>query len=339
MNFEERLLDRYYIDINSKRKVRGGFLCETEQGLLQLTNVNGSASKIPYVDYICKGLAENGREHIDSILLDKEGGFVNSDRDQGSFVLKKWFMGRNCDVRRNGEIFQAVRELAHLHLQLQLVSCGINQMQRDLVYDTRWDNFNTMNLIQRYKRHNAEMNKVRNYIRKKTCKGPFEFLYLKEFEGVYKKAKEITNELELSEYQELHSGAISDLCISHGDYNYHNVLFVGPRTVVTNFTKFKIDVQVSDLYNFLRKIMEKRGWDVYLGGDIISAYEEVRMLSDAECEYIKLRLSYPEKFWKVTNQYYNSNKAWVSDQLVSKLTREVGQLCIKEEFVERLFNK
>ncbi len=339
INFEERILDRYYIDVNSKRKVRGGFLLETEQGLFQLSNISGSAKKIPYVDYICRNLEENGRTNIDRILVDKEGDFVNTDRDQGDFVLKKWFMGRSCDVRRNGEIFQAVRELATLHLQLQEVSQQIIKMQKALDYDIRWDNYVNMDLVSRYKRHNAELNKVRRFIRGKTHKGPFEFLYLNEFETVYKRATEITKELEVSEYPRLHNMAVGAMSFVHGDYNYHNVLFTGPHTVITNFNKFKIDVQVADLYNFLRKVMEKRGWDVYLGGDIISAYEEVRMLSDAECEYIRIRLSYPEKYWKVTNQYYNSNKAWVSDQIVEKLVREANQMCIKQEFVERLFNK
>lgn len=339
INYEERLLERYYIDVNSKRKIRGGFQCDTEQGLLQLSNVQGSTRKIPYLNHICKSLEENGRKYIDSLVPDKDGEYVNSDREHGAFVLKKWYMGRTCDIRRNGEIFQAVRELATLHKQLQMVSQELLLMQKDLAYDTRWDDFINTNLVTRYEKHNMEFSKVRNYIREKSNKGAFEFMYLKEFDRVYEQAKEVTRELKDSEYSLIHSSSVETLQITHGDFNYHNVLFVGPHTVITNFSKFKIDVQVADLYNFLRKVMEKRGWDVYLGGDIISAYEDVRMLSDTECEYIRLRLSYPEKYWKVTNQYYNSNKAWLSEQIVGKLEREVQQMCIKNEFVEKLFNK
>lgn len=339
INYEERLLERYYIDLNSKRKIRGGFQCETEQGLLQLSNIQGSARKIPYVNHICKSLEENGRGFIDTILVDKSGGVVNADRENGDFVLKKWFMGRPCDIRRNSEIFESVRELANLHIQLQLVSKEVLQMQKDLAYDARWDDFINVDLVSRYEKHNMEFNKVRNYIRDKSCKGDFEFMYLGQFDSVYNQALKVTNELKESDYLSLYGDAIKNIQISHGDYNYHNVLFAGPNTIITNFTRFKIDLQVADLYNFLRKVMEKRGWDVYLGGDIISAYEDVRMLSDAECEYIRLRLSYPEKYWKVTNQYYNSNKAWLSNQIVGKLEREIEQMCIKSEFVEKLFNK
>ena len=54
----------------------------------------------------------------------------------------------------------------------------------------------------------------------------------------------------------------------HGEYNYHNILMIQGdynyrkepyRIATTNFEKFKPDVQVEDLYYFLRKVMEKHG--------------------------------------------------------------------------------
>lgn len=338
-HFEERLLEQYHIDIHSKRRVRGGFVCDTEQGLLLLSNVNGAAKKVTYINHLCNQLAEGGRENIDVMLLDKEGKYVNSDREQGDFVLKKWYIGRECDIRRNMELFHAVRELAKLHIEMQEVSNNILEMQKDLEEDKRWNNFVNENLIGEYERHNIQLNKVRNYIRGKRRKGRFETLYVREFDMVYEEALRITNELKESDYASIYKHAVDELQLVHGDFNYHNILFTGSNITITNFNKFKIDLQVADLYNFMRKVLEKRGWDVYLGADLISAYEEVRMLSDAECEYIRLRLSYPEKYWKITNAYYNSNKAWVSDQIVDKLEKEIRQMCIKAEFVEKLFNK
>lgn len=338
-NFEERLLERYYIDVQSKRKIRGGFICNTEQGILQLSKVTGSAKKLPYINYINNALEESGERFVDTILPDKEGELTNSDRDQGEFVLKKWFMGRECDIRKNSELFAAVRELAMLHCRLRQVSSKVLLMQSDLEYDTRWDDFISQDLVTEYDRHNVQLNKVRNYIRKKANKGKFDFLYLEHFDDVYGQAVHVTDELRSSQYIPMYKNGVEEMQIVHGDFNYHNVLFVGSSVTISNISKFKIDVQVADLYNFLRKVLEKRGWDVYLGADLISAYEEVRMLSDAECEYIRLRLSYPEKYWKITNSYYNSNKAWVSDQIVGKLEKSIAQMCIKKEFVEKLFNK
>lgn len=338
-NYENKLLERYYIDVNGTRKVREGFLCDTKQGTLMLKELKSCSKKAPYVDYICKQLKENGFEYVDNMLVDIDGGLVNTDREHGDFVLKQWFMGRECDVRRKNELKEAARTLARLHNTMEQVSLQLNTMQKDLVYDSRWDNFIKGNLVHEYARHNSQLRKVRNYIRKKVTKGPFEQVYLKEYEGVYELACKITEELNKSQYNQLYQQAIKEKQLVHGDYNYHNILFTGPNVALTNFEKFKIDVYVSDLYNFLRKVMEKRSWDVALGVDILEAYEDERLLSVAECEYISLRISYPEKFWKITNYYYNTNKAWATEKNAQKLMSVVEQIGEKQAFVEKLFKK
>jgi len=36
-------------------------------------------------------------------------------------------------------------------------------------------------------------------------------------------------------------------------------------------------------------------------------------------------LAYPEKFWKITNSYYHSGKAWIPAKNVEKLSLSVAQ--------------
>ena len=38
---------------------------------------------------------------------------------------------------------------------------------------------------------------------------------------------------------------------------------------MTNFGHFRFDVQVADLYRFMRKILEKYNWDPQLGKDML----------------------------------------------------------------------
>ena len=45
-----------------------------------------------------------------------------------------------------------------------------------------------------------------------------------------------------------------------------------------------------------------------------------------ELEYLKNRLMYPEKFFKVANSYYHSNKAWISIKNVEKMQMAVRQM-------------
>ena len=70
---------------------------------------------------------------------------------------------------------------------------------------------------------------------------------------------------------------------------------------MTNFDKWNFDIQVGDLYRFMRKILEKHQWDLDLGRKILLAYQQVRPLSREEVENLRIRLSYPDKYCKLAN--------------------------------------
>jgi hypothetical protein len=74
-------------------------------------------------------------------------------------------------------------------------------------------------------------------------------------------------------------------------------------------------------------MMEKNQWNVPLGMGLIKAYERVRALSGEEWQLLYGILLFPEKFWKVSNHYYNSHKAWVSERDIQKF----GQIIAAEQ--------
>lgn len=104
----------------------------------------------------------------------------------------------------------------------------------------------------------------------------------------------------------------------HGSYSYHNVLFVGKDLAVTNFDRAEIGIQVRDLYDFLRKVMEKNGWQAEFGKSLIDAYDRERKLEETERRVLYAMLLYPEKYWKLVNFYYNSRKSWMSAKNLEK---------------------
>ena len=61
-------------------------------------------------------------------------------------------------------------------------------------------------------------------------------------------------------------------------------------------------------------------------------------LTEREMEYLKIRLAYPEKFWKTANAYYRSNKAWISAKSIEKLTTAIAQTREKERFLNQIFS-
>ena len=190
---------------------------------------------------------------------------------------------------------------------------------------------------------------MRAFIRKRRNKGKFEALFLQHFEKMIRLATRAAEQLETSGYETLYEQSICGKRLVHGDYNYHNVLMPAGghgtsdgwgcrgRGATTGFEHFRMDVQVLDLYYFLRKVMEKHHWDVKFGDAMLEMYSRIRPLSQAEIEYISLKLIYPEKFWKVANAYYQSNKAWIPEKSVEKLETAIRQTEEKMRFVEQIF--
>ena len=99
-------------------------------------------------------------------------------------------------------------------------------------------------------------------------------------------------QLEDSGYTQLYENTLEHGFVCHGEFNQHNVLMVreknGEKAIaVTNFDKWGFDVQMVDLYQFMRKILEKHDWNIPLGKSMVQAYEEIRPLSKREKENLK----------------------------------------------------
>ena len=142
-----------------------------------------------------------------------------------------------------------------------------------------------------------------------------------------------------SDYEKLRDKAGEEGLLCHGEYNQHNVLLCKNQAAVTNFDHFSFDMQISDLYCFMRKILEKYNWDVFLARRMLEQYDKIRPISSGEWENLQIRFTYPEKYWKLANYYFSHNKAWISGKNTEKLEKVIAQKKIWGDFPENCFGK
>jgi CotS family spore coat protein len=174
------------------------------------------------------------------------------------------------------------------------------------------------------------MVKIKNYVKSRKRKNEFEMKFQSEYPHFTAQAQA---SVELLAECEKNSPGRS-LC--HGDFNQHNVVNTGHGWQIVNFEKVNYSSPISDLSNFLRKMMEKNDWDKELGLSLIRAYDRVRPLSSGEYRQLYALLLFPEKFWKLANHYYNSHKAWVSGRNIEKLDRMMEQEGRRGQFLDCL---
>ena len=217
----------------------------------------------------------------------------------------------------------AVRLLAGLH--------NATEQYPDEVPEFVKMNPNALLLL--YEKHNRELRQVRNYIRGRKQKNEFEEMFMRQFAGFFEKAQAVTEQLQNMEIRE----ELTGFC--HGDYNQHNVIFSREGVAIVNFLNFSYQIRVSDLSNFVRKMMEKNNWNTSLGMELIGAYDSVRKLKPQEFSYLYFYLAYPEKFWKIANHYSQSHKAWLSGRNTEKLSKVITQEGAREHFLQTLAGK
>ena len=126
------------------------------------------------------------------------------------------------------------------------------------------------------------------------------------------------------------------LFLCHGDLDQHHILPGKQEAVFIEFSQMHLGHQVSDLYRFMRKVMEKHGWDEYLGGAMLDAYDAVQPMGAKERQYLYFLFLYPEKYWKQLNYYYNANKAWIPEKNVEKLKTLESQKEARGRFLSRI---
>jgi len=308
-----KILEQYDLKVYSTRRGRSSFICETNQGLKLLTEFRGSAKKLHFQNRLLQHLRLFGYQNVDMVMENIEGSLVSKDRDETVYVVKDWYEGRECDTKSEKDILSAVRNLAHLHGILELPA------------EKEEESYVGLSLPNEFERRNRELKKVRSYIRGRQQKGSFELCFLDSFSLFFEQALESAECLSQSEYPLLYQKSLEKGLLCHGEYNQHNILIFREEIATTNFNRCKYDVQTGDLYQFLRKILEKQNWNPNIGMAVIEEYDKTKGLSRQEMNDLKIRLTYPEKFWKLANHYYNRNKAWIPGKNVEKLKIMIDQ--------------
>jgi CotS family spore coat protein len=312
----EQILSEYPKEFTGHMKGRGSILALDSEGIYLLKEYQGSVRRLEYLAQVLEYL-KGQRFLAEELVRTKTGEACVRDVDGRVYFLRKTWQGRECDTRNDQEILGVIRNLARLHLLLGECPC-----------ENPWEQLPAGSPAQK---HTRELKKVKNYLRGKKKKNEFEIEFLRGYPHYLEQATQV---IELEKELQIPADA-RRLC--HGDVNQHNLLFTEKGLALVGFEKLGMDLWVSDLTNFMRKILEKQGWNGGLGMDMVMAYNGVRELAPWELKQIYLRLLYPEKFWKIVNHYYNGRKTWVSGRDIEKLRRLSEQESAREEFLSMLF--
>lgn len=310
------VLSQYGLTAKTVTRGRGILICDTEEGLRAISPHHGSEAKLQMQHDIQQHCREAGFPYVDQVIKNQEGNVLSKDEEETVYLMRDWFLGKECDTRSGAEILECTETMARLHQVLHMEKA---------------ETIHSSDLVEECARHNRELRKIRKYIQKKKKRNEFEEVMAKSISQFLEQGEKAVEGMEKEGYRELLQEHGEQIC--HGECTQHNFLFVRDGVAVTNFEHFNWGLQIADLSHFMRKILEKHQWDKELGREMIASYQSMRKLSQGELKNLMLLLSYPWKYWKVANYYANSNKVWISPKNVEKLKKSISLWEPWKEFV------
>lgn len=322
------LLAQYDVVVYRAGRIKGAWILETDQGMKQLGSCSYSEGKVRFEQRLKEYVTEQGFHTVDQFVPSREGNFLVQGPYNEMFVMRNWFSGEECDAKNREHVLQAVRVLARLH-------CAMHHME---LSEEEKRFCRQPELPQMLEKRNKELRRVRTYIRSKKQKSFFEQKFLSQFDMQYAMAEQAGEILDAEEYREAYRTALEQGVMLHGNYTHHSIQFLAKgNQLVTGFERAENGIQIPDFYLLFRKMMEKWDWDVSLGDSMISEYDKIRRITEIEWKLLKVLLVYPEKFWKVANQYYNNRKSWIPEKNMQKLLQTMEQADRKEESIRAIF--
>lgn len=206
---------------------------------------------------------------------------------------------------------------------------------KENVIEKDMDDFDIENT---FVRHNKELKKIQKFIMGVKRKNAFENLFLQVFWDYYRQGVECVEML--SQVLKKEDGVSAENIfqnhygICHGSYNQHNVILDDKSEAIVHFERFSRGNQLNDLYQFARKVMEKNHFGFTQLEDIFKTYGEQLELTTEDYRYMYILFSYPEKFWKIANSYYNTSKAFLSPKYLEKLETVILQETEKHSMLQ-----
>lgn len=319
------ILEQYDFSVERTWKGRGAILFEANGIIYILKEYKGASDRLSFIaDRLIK-IRENGFSEIEEIIPNKEGNYFCTDYDRTTYIVKRYFTAKECNIREKQDCLEAIHALGRLHKAMTGIVVGEPAK------------VDSLPLMYEIDKRNTELARVRKYLKSKSQKSEFELFLQTHYDYFYEKAMAVAEQLKKEDISGWCKNIEDEQSYCHGDYQYHNILMDESGCHIINFEKISPDNPVKDVYLFTRKLLEKNNWDLVLGRELLHTYNEVRPIREEDLLQLKYRFLYPEKFWKIVNYYFNSSKAWISCKNTEKLEAILQQEDNKNALIQTMF--
>ncbi|HBC96035.1 MAG TPA: CotS family spore coat protein [Clostridium sp.] len=207
------------------------------------------------------------------------------------FIMTPWIIGVKCSYDDSLHLLYAISNLSKMHL----VSKNFFPIDGSKL------RVNFENIYISFQKHLNQLLNCSNLAFK--YKDKFSTLFLRYFEINFMLAKISARISSNINYKNL------SVSLCHLDYVNKNIIFDEENNIwVIDFDKCSIDYCAHDISYFFRRFLKRNStnWRLDTTISCLELYEKTFPLTLDDYKYIISYLSFPQKFWKISRDYYNN---------------------------------
>lgn len=318
---DKDISEQYMIKIKSVVPFRDGYIIETSKGKKILKVCKFSPQRVLFIHGVKEHLHTNGFNNIDRYLCTWEGSpyiVINHE----CYTLSDMAEGKALNMDSEKEVRDAAKLLASVHN----ASRGYIPPQGCIVKDKLGK------LPEQLQKRMHEIRRLKKYAEKR--KTGFDNIFMEKVDYFNYMAEKSLDRLSKSSYNDLVIEAKKNGVVCHQDFTQYNVINCRDQLYVINFDYCCFELKMHDLANFIRRKMRKCGWDINKAEAILKQYTTVEDLSHEEMEIIIILIMFPQKFWRISNRYYNSKRIQAGKNFLMRIKEATDEIECQEEFIK-----
>jgi len=318
------VMEKYDFEVHNFSKARNAYKIETDKGNICLKKIKHK-HKEHNVNLQVKELIHNNFPNTSKFIYTKKGlSFVRINKLV--FYATEWINGNECNMDSISEAENCSKLLAQFHIATNNFNTKNYPLKN-----------NIKNLPKIFSSNLNDLEIFKKVINRKKIKSEFDLKYLSNVENFYNLGMSLIRLLNNSEYYKLSKTAIENKTICHDDFYCQNIIKEEDNYYIIDFDGILIDLQINDLGEFIRKLMNKTEyqWNFDKALLIINAYNSINKLSKNEYEVMIALILFPHKFWKLGKKRYLKNKNWNESKFLMKLNKLIQYDDLQQKFLNK----
>jgi len=298
------------LELYHAEQIKDVYRIETNQGVKNLKVSPLNPKQLNFVHQAVLHLSQNGFQKMTPLIKTLTGNTYVDD-GQFAYTLFNWIEGKQCRLRYPHELATATAILAEFHFCSQGFTPTSSTKLRSRVGKC------PQNFEKRYQ----ELLYYKK-IAALTSSDRFAQLYLKNVDFYLPLAAQAMLQLKNTTYLELVDKNNLKKPLAHGDPAARNFIITPEKKIyMIDFDSCRLELPILDLIKFARRVLKKYHWKFEIFATMLQAYQTVQPLSSSELEVMKAVLYFPQKFWRMSNRYFEQHDQRSPERLTHKFEK------------------